>query len=852
MKKNRRVFLALLLAAVLLGAFTAVSAEAPAITDGLHEVGGEWQLYLGGEFAGGYTGLYSDAAIGWWLVKDGKVAFGYTGLYNDTNCGWWLIDNARVNFEFNGVWEEPGLGFWTISNGQLIGPAEQASVIMDGLHDDGGIWHLYLGGTVASGYTGLYGDPNVGWWLVRGGAIDFGFTGLYNDANFGWWLIYGGSVAFDYTGNWDDPVFGPWYISSGALAGPAQNAIPDGLHDDGTGWHLYRNGVIASDYTGLYGDAALGWWLVQNGTINFDYTGLWNDPVYGWWLIGGGTVAWDYNAIFNDPQVGSWLIRNGTIAFDYSGEWNDPSLGKKTIKDGKLEEGGNVTPVVSGDPVTLRVEIFNRDIAGLDVTDCWQLKYAQEHFGDPNNITLEFVSYPRWSQTDQLAVAMAEGTAPDLCMTYNSGLVQQCIDNGGIWQLDDLLNAYGSDLKAFLGDELLTYGQSDRDGDGTAEQWIIPARRIFVANVGNFIREDWLEALNMEKPTNIEELTAYLRAAKEAKLGGDNTTPLAFSIYESDPMYNVRRWTDAWVDFSQVNEEDWYAYARNPEMLPGAKEGFRWLNTMYHEGILPATFALSDNEQENDEAMMMGENGFFTGQPEQPWRTDKNYETELEKNVEGARWVTVNPFKNESLGKTLHDTYSPAGMNIIIPKTTDEKTAEAALKYLNWLAEPENMFAMQNGTEGINYEGLTEDGIPYGVKSTVDVPDENKIHANDICFISNGLYYGDDEKNAAAQALQYTGYEEDVKASYADALTDTWTQISFPESIKAETDYGATVRYAQGKFLADVISCDAKKFDEVYTAGIQDILNSGAAEMIKGFRSAFKTGNYRGTFPTKQ
>ena len=153
--------------------------------------------------------------------------------------------------------------------------------------------------------------------------------------------------------------------------------------------------------------------------------------------------------------------------------------------------------------ITLRVETYDREITGLDVTDCWQLKYAQEHFGDPNHIKLEFVSFARWTEGDLLTTALAGGTAPDLCLTYNGTLVQQCIDDEGIWQLDNLLNEYGPNLKAFLGDELLTYGQSDHDGDGTAEQWYIPARRISRANVGNFIREDWLKALNMEKPTNI-------------------------------------------------------------------------------------------------------------------------------------------------------------------------------------------------------------------------------------------------------------------------------------------------------------------------------------------------------------
>ena len=502
------------------------------------------------------------------------------------------------------------------------------------------------------------------------------------------------------------------------------------------------------------------------------------------------------------------------------------------------------------DWITLRVETYDREIAGLDVTNCWQLKYAQEHFGDPNKIKLEFVSFARWTEGDLLTTALAGGTAPDICLTYNGGLVQQCIDDEGIYQLDDLLNEYGPNLKAFLGDELLTYGQSDHDGDGTPEQWYIPARRISRANVGNFIREDWLKALNMEKPTDIESFTAYLRAANEAKLAGDKTSPFSFGIYAPDPLYNVRRFTDAWIDFSKVTKEDWFAYARNPEMLPGSKEGFRWLNTMYHEGIIPETFALTDNDQANDTALIMGYNGFFSQQPDQPWRTDKNYQVELEKNVEGGHWVTVNCFQNDSLGgKYLHDIYAPAGLSIIIPKTASEEVAVAAMKYLDWMAVPENMFAMQNGIEGINYEGLNEDGIPYGVKSADDVPNENKMHAGDICFISNGLNYNDDAKNTAALALPFAGYEEDVVASYASALTDAWTQISFPVSIQAETDYGATVKSKQGEFLAAVVSCDPEEFDAVFDAGIQETLDSGAAQMIEEFRAAYQAGNFRGTFP---
>ncbi len=135
------------------------------------------------------------------------------------------------------------------------------------------------------------------------------------------------------------------------------------------------------------------------------------------------------------------------------------------------------------------------------------------------------------------------------------------------------------------------------------------------------------------------------------------------------------------------------------------------------------------------------------------------------------------------------------------------------------------------------------------MKSADNVPDEYKIHAGDICFIANGYYYGDDAKNAAALALPFAGYEKDVQDSYVDSLTDAWTQVSFIGNIQAQTDYGDTVKSAEAKFLADVVRLRPEKFDEVFDAGIQNILKSGAQQMIDEFRAAFQAGNYRGEFP---
>lgn len=64
-------------------------------------------------------------------------------------------------------------------------------------------------------------------------------------------------------------------------------------------------------------------------------------------------------------------------------------------------------------------------------------------------------------------------------MTYGTDPLQQYIDQGGIKPLDELIEKYGQDIPAFLGEEVMQYGQFDA-GSGM-EQYYLPARRIIVA-----------------------------------------------------------------------------------------------------------------------------------------------------------------------------------------------------------------------------------------------------------------------------------------------------------------------------------------------------------------------------------
>lgn len=499
------------------------------------------------------------------------------------------------------------------------------------------------------------------------------------------------------------------------------------------------------------------------------------------------------------------------------------------------------------DWITLRVEMYDRSTAGFNVEDCWQLHYIQEHFGDPNHIKVVWVPVSRWEEGEIISRYLAAGEAPDLCMTYGSANLQSYITDGGIKNLDELMAEYGPDIAPFLGEEVLQYGQFDaNDGRGKL-QYYIPARRIIVAAQSCYIRGDWLEKLGMEEPKNIEELYAYLKAAKEQNLGGDRTIPYSSDLYADNPFYGWIFQMDQFTDYSQVTEEDWIAYHNFHYLLPGAKEALRWMNKFYNEGLVTDYFGLSNTEQ-TDADRVQGYDGFWVGNWDAAWRQEMLYSQDLEKNVPGAYWVACDPYKPVD-GPTVHETYNANGQALFIPESTSDEAAVAAIKYLNWMVQPESLFALQNGELGHNYTTVDENGIPTDLLNISDTEDAYKIHATDGCPICNGFYYGSDELNYAASANAYPGYTEAVARSLAISNDGAYQPVSFTKTIEARVDYGSTVISKEADLLVNAVTCKTEEFDAVWDKYVQEILNNGGQQIIDEQRQAYQEGAYRGIYP---
>ncbi len=369
----------------------------PASKTGLYqEADGSWSLYINGVFASDYSDLYYDKSVGWWKVLNGKVDFDYTDLYHSPTVGWWKINDGKVDYKYNDLYDSPTYGLWYVNNGYISLKAkglirsdifddvwqienskavkklnsrdDMEPTVPDGLKQESdGSWSLYLNGKVATDFTDLYCDTNVGWWLVsngkvdfgynglfgsdtygwwkiRDGAVDFGYSDLYDAPDYGWWKISGGAVDFGFTGAYESPTYGAWMIESGRVTGPVNssggNTAINGLAPatDGT-WYLYDNGQVASGYSALYYDENYGWWLIDNGRVAFDYNGLYCDPTLGWWLITGGAVNFEYNDLYGDANYGWWKIAGGAVDFGFTDLYCSNTYGWWLVEGGAVAFG---------------------------------------------------------------------------------------------------------------------------------------------------------------------------------------------------------------------------------------------------------------------------------------------------------------------------------------------------------------------------------------------------------------------------------------------------------------------------------------------------------------------------------
>ncbi|WCM63111.1 extracellular solute-binding protein [Paenibacillus polymyxa] len=498
---------------------------------------------------------------------------------------------------------------------------------------------------------------------------------------------------------------------------------------------------------------------------------------------------------------------------------------------GEADKASTATGNKSG---SLKVEIFDRGNTpqGYTITDSYLTRYAKENFGKPNDIDLTYVPVQRSEEVTKLNVLMASGgDVPDIVFTYDSGTFERYAEQGGLTDLTPLLNEYGPNLKKFLGEDTLSYGQVG------GKQFAIPGKRTILGKYSSFIRQDWLDTLNMPVPKTTDELYNTLKAFKEKDPGktGGKVVPLGMTMEpgQYDPLL--------WSFIKPVTDEQKYTLTQElgsrdyPILLPGFKDGVQFMNKLYNENLISKDFGLDKDKKQLTQDIQSGNTGFFSEDYDNIYYNDSAYPNLLA-NQSTAKLTPMDPYTN-SEGKHAKPEFASNGLYIMVPKSSEH--AIEAIKYLDWMSSEKVLLDMQNGVEGENY--TLKDGIPVAKEKPTQEAQDRIYNQGDVVIIANGKIAGDDNKNKEAFVLGMPAqFQEDVRKAMDISNTDTISPVKFDHPIKAESKYSNSLLDKFDEMVVKSVMVPPAQFDATFEAALKDYMVSGGQAILDERTEAYK------------
>ena len=478
---------------------------------------------------------------------------------------------------------------------------------------------------------------------------------------------------------------------------------------------------------------------------------------------------------------------------------------------------------------TITVAVFDRNTDGAVVDDNVFTDYIKQGMLDTYNVEVVFQPTPRWTEGDDIATYLAAGSAADVSYTYNDGAVHTYFMQDAVLDLAPLFEEYAdllTDITGFLGSNITW-----KEDPYTGSIETVCARRMNVARINTFVRQDWLAKLGLDIPTTTQEFEDMLyafQANAELLLGDDADKMIPFS------MTDDVGWRANNILYSFVPDEyttDKYNYIYNDDrqfLLPGIKEGVRLLNKWYNDGLILQDFSLyTSGDATEYNLIKAGYVGAFLANWDDAYRNAEEsiHYMLMQQQGEDAAFIAIDPFQNDA-GITKKVNYSSNDRWIFLPSTNDEPLA--SLLYLNWMAKFENRFFLQTGVEGINYE-YTEDGTLKAIAPEAGRYKMSSSNNIDTTMIINGLDLGDMDKTAASMALGYAYVApEFIKTAYATALNNgvSYGNVALG-AVDAAEGLGEVLAEKRDVVFNTAIVASVEDFDAVWDAGMADYMASG-------------------------
>ena len=371
-------------------------------------------------------------------------------------------------------------------------------------------------------------------------------------------------------------------------------------------------------------------------------------------------------------------------------------------------DNGNTEGNQERDKITIMTTTFSTE-PPTKKSEVWQ---ALEEYTD-TDITVEWAINSNYA--DKLNITFGSGDLPHIVMVPEKmPSFINAVRDGAFWDLTDHLKDYPNLSKA----NEIVLQNSMIDGRVYGVYRSRPLGRNGVS-----IRKDWLENLDLEIPTTIDEFYEVLRAFTFDDPDGngkDDTYGMTVSKY-SGPWDQMQIWFGApnkWGEDADGNLQPDF-------MTDEYRDALQFFKKLYDEGLVNEDFAVMDSG-EWMKPIKNHESGVLLNVLDEGHRVqeaiieaDPSYDDPIDvfDTVEGPK------------GKLNLPTLGYNGMFAISKsKVKTEEDLKKVLGFLDKLNDKEAQILASNGLEGTHYEFKDEEFVPLATEANGLIKDYESLN----------------------------------------------------------------------------------------------------------------------------
>lgn len=499
----------------------------------------------------------------------------------------------------------------------------------------------------------------------------------------------------------------------------------------------------------------------------------------------------------------------------------------ETGDDGETAEPGEFQLPIVDEPTTLSYFVADDSNCAIMTTDWNDNEFYQEMERRTGvHLEMEMVSSADYQTNFNLMIA--SGTLADLIYvgaSYYAEGVDAAIDDGYFLDLTDLVDEYMPNYqKVRTSDiqyELLSTTDSGRLGavyelrQSKQGPWL-----------GLWIRQDWLDDLNLETPVTFDDYHEVLTAFKNEK---GATAPLILNFSGSDGEFGTMSGGLNVLNSWQLDETGKVNFG---PYMDAWKEYVTIMHQWYTEGLIDPDFMATDERTADMAKVVTGASGLFAALYTMP----SVYEAASEDS--NMNLAPVNPpVKNEGdeIHIRLRDSYTSGNTAI----SADCENPEVAMRWLDYLFTEEGALLANYGIEGDTFE-FNEEGEPEFTDKILN--NENgwtmtQTVASYLCPSAGIANWSDWTRELA-------GVPEKDQACYDvwSEADDTWrlpssvtlTQDESTERAALYADISTTVKEQTAQFISGALDIESN-----WDAYISSLESSGIERAIEITQAAY-------------